>query len=383
MLLGKNIDGDTIKSLIDGKVRESEYLEFKRETYGDADADKDGFLKSISAFANTLGGHLIIGMDKKKGIASSLEPISGNIDDELQRLENIVRTGIEPTILGLRMESIDIDNKNIIVIHIPRSFNPPHRVSYNGSNKYYGRHSSGAHELSLETLRQAFGMQRSIEERAKSFIGQRFLSIQDNDGIMPISEKRGVLVMHLVPLPNFGAGHRIEATALQAQHQNLCLIHKPMDLSWKINLEGCCIYDAGGDGAGYTQIFHNGVIEATTTELFRYDSRIPLFGGSQHLHRCLIKAINNYMRGLRSLEVAPPILLQISMMGVKDLNLGLTTSYYGSRLPYERDVLHLPPFVIDNFLKDKGYQSVIAEQMHFFWNALSLLKLALTNTTNR
>ena len=386
MLLGKNIDeidGDTIKSLIDGGASESVHLEFKRDTYGKDDKSKREFLKDISAFANTLGGHLIIGIDENDGVATSVKSISENVGKELDRLESMVLTGIEPTIAGLCMTRIDIDDKNIIIIYVPRSFNPPHRVIYKGINRYYGRKSAIVHQLSLEELRQAFGEQRSIEERAKSFIGQRFLSIQANDGIMPLSEENGALVMHLVPLSNFGAGHRIEATALHAQHQNLRLIHDLIGLSpRKINLEGCCIYDGGGGGAGYTQIFHNGVIEATTTRLFGPLGSHKFIFGSHQLPVCLIRATNNYMKGLRALEIAPPILLQISMMGVKGLNVGLDSLRFFRPPPYDRDVMHLPPSIISEFRDDKGYQSVIAEQMHFLWNAFDFARCDLFNENN-
>jgi len=132
MLLGKNfddIDGATIRALIHTGASESVHLEFKRGSYGNADADKKELLKDITAFTNTLGGHLIIGIDEADGTASALVPLSGiDVDQELQRLENITRSGIEPTIVGLRMKRIDVDSGSVIVIHVPRSFDPPHRV---------------------------------------------------------------------------------------------------------------------------------------------------------------------------------------------------------------------------------------------------------------
>ena len=184
--------------------------------------------------------------------------------------------------------------------------------------------------------------------------------------------------MHLAPLQNFGAERRIEATALQAQHKNLCLIHNPRDLSREINSDGCCIYDASGGGAGYTQIFRNGVIEATTTSLF--GSPYGLIFGSRELPVCLIEAINNYMKRLRALEVTPPILLQISMMGIKGIKMGIELDNpYHAPPPYERDVLHLPSSVITEFRADEDYQSVIAEQMHFLWNAFGFERCDLFN----
>ena len=384
MLLGKNfdeIDSDTIKSLIDGGASESVHLEFKRETYGNADADKKEFLKDITAFANTLGGHLIIGIDENDGVATSAKPISGNIDDELQRLENMARTGIEPTITGLRIKRID--NENIIVIHVPRSFNPPHRVIYKGINRYYGRKSAIVHQLSLEELRQAFGEQRSIEERAKSFIGQRFLSIQANDGIMPLAAENGALVMHLVPLPNFGAERRIDIVKIEELHEKYFnTITSSPPSYFGINLDGYyayCPYQSN-PCKEYTQVFRNGVIEAINAgRLFGHDENFGHFLAGKGLCERLITALNIYMEGLRILEITPPILLQISMMGVKGIRM---TMKQHACSPYERDVLHLPPSVIPEFSKYKDYRSVIAEQMHFLWNAFGVARCDFFNENN-
>ena len=381
MLLGKNfdaIDGDTIKSLIDEKVHEKVNLEFKRDTYGKNDKGKGEFLKDISAFANTLGGYLIIGVDENDGVAASVKPISGNIDDELQRLENMARTGIEPTITGLRMKRID--NENIIVIHVPRSFNPPHRVILNRSNRYYGRNSSGVYELSLEELRGLFGEQRSIEERAKAFIGQRFLSIQANDGMIPLPTLLPLLVMHLVPLPDFGAGRQVEVNkimntieVLELQYsQTIYFVNAGYPKSI-INLDGYCFYNGEAICRGYTQIFRNGAIEATDASLFGH---IKMPGNLFLANRCpdeLTEILKNYMVLLRALEVTPPILLQISMMSVKGIKMETKfRSTLDKPIIYNRDVLHLPPSVITEFRDDENYQSVMAKQMHFLWNAFGL-----------
>ncbi len=392
MLLGKNIDGDTIKSLIDGKVRESVHLEFKRETYGNTDADKKEFLKDISAFANTLGGHLIIGIGENEGGAASVEPILESVDKESDRLQNMARTGIEPPILGLDIKPIDIDDKNIIIIHVPRSFNPPHRVIYKGSNRYYGRNSSSVHQLSLEELRQAFGERRSIEERAKSFVGQRFLSIQANDGIMPLPEKNGTLVMHLVPLLNFGMERRIDVVKIKELQEAKSYFNRIESPGWgsqRINLEGYCIYHSDTPCQAYTQIFHNGVVEATSTSLFkRYIHPAPTrrdrsnwrFFSGYDLPLSLIEAINDYMQGLHALEIMPPILLQISMMGIKGIEMGIKLDDpYHVPPSYERDVLHLPSSVITEFRADEDYESVMAEQMHFLWNAFGFERCNLFN----
>lgn len=374
MLLGKNFDdinSDTIQSLIDASATESVHLDFKRESFGNADADKKEYLKDISSFANTLGGHLLIGVEEKEGVASRIRPLDDiDVDSELLRLENIARTAIEPAIVGVRMKRVDVDGGSVIVIHVPRSYNPPHRVIYKNSNRYYARHSAGAHELSLEELRMLFGQQRSVEERTKTFVGERFLRIQGNDGAMPIPVSEGVLVMHLVPIPDFGTNRRIEIQSLKEQYRSFEPIGAT-GFNRRINLDGLCVFRSGPVCHGYTQVFRDGSVEATSASMF-VEREGRRFFPSLHFPLKLIEALSHYMKGLRMLEASPPIMLQISAIDVRDVEIGLDVFLLSENPPpFDRDILHLPPSLITEYRDDGNYAPIIAEQMDFLWNAFN------------
>lgn len=372
MLLGRNlddIDAATIQSLIDVGATESVHLEFKSASYGNADADKKELLKDVSAFANTLGGHIVIGVDETDGVATVLTPLARNsVDGEILRLENIARAGIEPTIVGLRMRRMDVGDGSVIVIHVPSSFKPPHRVIYKNSNRYYARNSAGIHELSLEELRVLFGERRSIEERAEAFIRKRFLQVQGNDGAIQIPVSLGVLVMHLVPLPDFGAERRIEIPTLAAQQEHFLPIGDTA-FTPRVNLDGYCVYRPGATCHGYTQIFRDGSVEATSCSMFRQRPNGHRYFPSVALPDKLRSALNNYMRGLRAMEVSPPILLQISAMEINGVRMSLNPVHFDEPPPYDREDIHLPSTIITEYDDTGNYEPVIAEQMDFLWNA--------------
>ena len=65
----ESIDQSDLQALISAEKAESRDLEYKREFPGKADGDKIPFLAQISAFANTVGGRLLIGMEAEKGVA--------------------------------------------------------------------------------------------------------------------------------------------------------------------------------------------------------------------------------------------------------------------------------------------------------------------------
>ncbi len=371
MLLGANFDdisAETIQSLIDAGATETVHLDFKRDSYGNSDNDKKELLKDISAFANTLGGHILIGVDEEDGAASRIRPLVAiDVDQELLRLESITRTGIEPAIVGLRMKRINVDGGAVIVIHVPHSFSPPHRVIFRNSNRYYARNSAGTHELSLEELRLLFGQQRSIEQRAGAYLRERLLRLQGNDGEMPLPTLDGLLVMQLVPLPDFGAERRIEISTLQGQQQ----LFRPMGamgFSSRVNLDGFCVYRGGEVCHGYTQIMRDGSVEAVSADMFSQPDGgrvVPSLG----LPQVLIETLSHYMNGLRALESSPPVLLQISATNVNGIRMAVDPARVMFQPPpYNREVLHLPPTMITEYQGDGGYEPVIAEQMNFLWN---------------
>ncbi|MFD2270088.1 helix-turn-helix domain-containing protein [Undibacterium arcticum] len=55
-----------LAELIVGQVPEGLRIDYKRDLYGNSDADKREVLKDISGFANAFGGHLIVGMEEQK-----------------------------------------------------------------------------------------------------------------------------------------------------------------------------------------------------------------------------------------------------------------------------------------------------------------------------
>jgi predicted HTH transcriptional regulator len=140
-------------------VPEGVFLEYKRTTYGNGDAEVKEYLKDVSSFANTYGGDLVIGIEEEEeGVAKKVVGLFGvDPDKELQRLESLTRDGIEPRIVGIRMKSVSVTGGGVVfIIRVPKSWNPPHRVNARNTNRIYARNSAGAYELSIEELRVLF-----------------------------------------------------------------------------------------------------------------------------------------------------------------------------------------------------------------------------------
>ncbi|MSP95701.1 MAG: ATP-binding protein [Betaproteobacteria bacterium] len=115
-------EGD-LQELIASQVPEGLRVEYKRDQYGNTDAEKREVLKDVSAFANAHGGHLLIGIEARDAIPVALPGLAGlNADDAILRMEQLIRSGIEPRILGVRSKAVRLETGNtILVFRIPHS----------------------------------------------------------------------------------------------------------------------------------------------------------------------------------------------------------------------------------------------------------------------
>ncbi len=92
-------------------------LEFKRSI------DSPGRIaKTLAAFANTAGGTLVVGVNDDRtvrGIVSEKE--------EVQKLESASEFWVEPPLL-LRYETVETDERKVLIFKIEESANKPHRA---------------------------------------------------------------------------------------------------------------------------------------------------------------------------------------------------------------------------------------------------------------
>jgi len=110
------------------KEQESENLEFKNNW-------RDEYLKTLSAFANSKGGRLILGRDDKRNIIG--------VDNWRKLLEDIPSKSREKLGLTPSVKCTEISGRKIIIVKIKSSQIP---ISYNG--KYYRRNGSTTVEIS-------------------------------------------------------------------------------------------------------------------------------------------------------------------------------------------------------------------------------------------
>jgi hypothetical protein len=365
---------------IQAGIPEGILVDYKESLYGGSDADVKEFLKDVSSFANTAGGHLFTGVKEDEGLPTEPSPLAINPDEQLQRLENLVRDGIEPRIVGLRMKAIQMtDGGHVILLRVPKSFNPPHRVSARNTNRIYGRNSAGAYEYSIDELRVVFTSAANALDRVRAFRFERLAKVDSGDGVASLANKSGRLVLHLVPISSFGVSGQIDLGRARALQEFLRPMNA-MGYTPQINFDGLAnlSFDSDRKCRSYTQIFRTGAIEAVVVpivKLFEGQPVIPAKAFGDYV----FEVLPMYLKALQQLDVPPPIVFMLSLQGIRGARLGVSIHSLSHRTTIDRAVLELPEIMIEQYSAFPDYQRAVRPAFDTLWNAGGLAQSSFFN----
>lgn len=360
-----------LKELVEGQVPEGLRLDFKLIAYGKADPDKREFLKDFSALANSHGGHLVLGVEENGGVATNIVGLANvDPDAEILRMEQISRSGLEPSVSGVRMKAVLLESgRHVIIIRIPKSWNPPHRVIAQGVNRFYARHSAGVHEPSVEELRTLFVQSASALEQARRFRAERLQFIRTGPPKLRPLVGKGRLFLHIIPVAAFSGMIHLDVEVVNNRGD----MFRPIgSYGWnpRFNYYGFINERGGDENHGYTQIFRNGILEATKAEIVQeFDGRRCISGMS--LETDIFQALSTYIIGLRDIGVPPPLIIMFTFDGVLGANYVVYDHFsrgYGPPLP--EDFLTLPECVLENYGTEVDHHRAVRPAFDALWNAI-------------
>lgn len=346
------------------------HLEFKRQSYGASDSDKRELLKDVSAFANSHGGHIVIGVEETKGVATAVPGIQPeNVDAEVARLGQIVRAGLDPESYGVMLHIVRMQGgASAIIIRIPRSWRAPHRVSAQSSNRFWIRNSSGCHEASMDELRVLFGQSANFLDGARKFRNERVKQILGANGSRPLVAG-GRLIFHVVPQSALLSSDALDVRVIYKNHSAFAPIGSS-GMSPRFNFDGVINERGGEQNHGYTQIFRNGSVEATKAGILRTGQRglgIPGQGLEQHF----FDRYESYLNGLRALGVQPPLVLMVTLEGVRGARYFVADSMFDDEhTPIDSDTLFLPDCLLTEYGSTMVYHQAIRPAFDALWNAV-------------
>jgi Putative DNA-binding domain len=343
-----------IERLVAEGTTEGRTIEFKRDLPGMKDSERKEFLADVSSFANAAGGDLIYGVEEKNGTAvRAAGLVIANIDAEVLRLDQMIRTGISPRLVGCQVQSVPgLPNGPAIVVRVPRSWQGPHIVSFQQDFRFYSRSTNGKFRMDASDVRDAVLNAGTIEDRIRVFRFDRLARIVAAETPVPLAGTK-LICIHVIPFEALGGSHSIDLRLASEQASLLRPFYSDGYSDARFNIDGLYTFasaDGGHTSGGYVQCFRNGILEAVDVWMIpslsdKHPDAIPSLAFPQHLFAFVERAL----RLLAVLDVVPPIAMLVSVLGSKGIVLGVnnTMSAFRSPLrPLDRDVLLLPDVVV-------------------------------------
>jgi Schlafen, AlbA_2 len=330
-----------LDALIDAKVKENRFIEYKRELPATKDSDKD-LLADVSAFANSSGGTILYGIEEDQG-----EPIActgiGSIDAQktIERLSNIIGNSLDPPLRGFNFDVIErADGQRVLVLQINQSPSAPHMLN-KGSPKFYSRGVAGNVPMGSYEIRDAFLAAEGISEKVRSFVQQRCRRIESREIDFPLSGP-GQAVLHIIPIEAFSRPRTVSMTDLQAVKKEFVPAVIGQGYGHRYCLDGIAAASWLSEEKilSYALLFRNGCVEATCScrhaDIFQERKVIERFVGAN--------AAPKYEAILRTLGFTTPFFVSLTILGCKGtlvdidplINFGLDVR------PIDTDFLALP-----------------------------------------
>lgn len=377
-MIGKEltkITEDDLQSLVDNVVLEDKTIEYKASLPGNSDVDKKEFLADVSSFANASGGDIIFGIseDPVTREPKILEGIEiNNIDQAINRLDQIIREGIEPRIPSVNIRSVGLTNgRKVIIIRLGKSWLSPHRVKFGGHDKFYARSSNGKHPMDVGELRIAFTLSETIAERIRRFREERIARLYANETPVPFYGGAKI-VLHIVPFISFTPGQRFDIGGVVSSPSTRPEPMRSGGYNSTYTLEGFITYSSTtiqGESKAYSyaHLYRNGTIEYVESSMFREDSKhkIP----SVPMERLVIETVVRSIAVLATMDAPPPFFVFLTLVGIRGYGLEVPRENFyvdGNPHPIDTDVLFLPEAVVE---KNRDVPKDIKHTIDAVWNA--------------
>jgi hypothetical protein len=281
-------------------------------------------------------------------------------------LEKKIRDSIKPQ---LRTDLIVVEgfnNSYVIVLRIPQSISAPHMVAYQNTSRFYSRNSTGKYQLDVEGIKSAFIASEALSERIKRFREQRLAQIIEGKTLV-LQEEGARLVVHLIPLAAFHHTPRPEIVFPGEVEEKIQNAERGSE--FRYNLDGYLAYRLGEKDKNrtYLQVFRRGEMEYVDCNILGEKEHKTIPGRA--FEEDTIAKVAQYLKLMKGLGVETPILIMISLLGVKDWRLGypVMRSFRNSPRSIDRDALIIPYIRIEDY--DKEASHILKPVFDTIWQA--------------
>src|SRR5260370_3694929 len=381
------IDESDLKTLVDNQVPEGKTIEYKSILPGNADGAKKKFLADVSSFANAAGGDLLFGIEEQAGIPKTLTGIQiKDVDAQKLRLEDMLRTGIDPRLPRVDIHPIALASKPshyVLILRVQKSWFLLHRVIFNEHGHFYSRHSAGKYRLDVTELRTAFELLVTTAERIRESRAERLSRIGAGEETpVLLDEQIPKLILHIIPSSAFNPLVSVDMKVFNDNSQwdlmrPLVAFDGQPTTSLRFNLDGIArsaqwTRNAAAPvpiAAGYVQVFRNGIIEIVDVTILGVSGDKKQFLGEIFELR-LLQAVEKHIELQQFLGIEPPVFIMVSLLGVRGYKINRGNSPSNCTEEIDRMNLIIPEVIIYTF--DGGNDHITEVMRPVFdttWNA--------------
>ena len=358
----QKITSEDIKRLVDEVVPESHTLDYKEALPNESPKSELDFLIDVVSFANASGGDLVFGIKEKReeGKPTALPEtfvrlkMRGTLDETKRRLESLIRSGVSPT-LAIKINHFNnLPAGPVVVVRIPGNWAAPHMLTCYGKDflrsQFYQRHNGGNHPMDIGEIRAAFTVSESRISKIRAFRAERLSEMQSPNETSPSVEGQGARrAVHIVPINVVDPSLSLDISKLENRTwgPSPAFIGSPRWRSSHFNFEGYLIQDFNSSTHkpfGYVQIFRTGAIES-----LKIISDYEYIDNDFEINT--IRQVKDLLKILMDLEVASPVFIMVSLLGVRNYPVILPRNahYSGHHNRLNRELLTLPECMLEDF----------------------------------
>lgn len=357
------IDASIFENLCRDSISESQTLELKESLPDRNDRGKSELAKDVVALANAEGGDIVFGIREAGGAAAEIAPIAEeSADDACRRLGQVLDSGVEPRLHGLKFRAVDVSNGYVLVIRVPSSTSAPHRVIVNNASRFVIRENNYCRDMTYLELGKAFGTYDRFRATADKFRESAVRRVMARTTWRPLPAGPASVVQ-VVP---FGSPSESAKFDIAIAYDNFSMF---MGDDWSgasriYNLDGVAVYHGGRDDVayGYNQIYRDGRMEGFSFAGRSFDEKkiIPSLGVARHIK----STMNQFLSGLKAQGVEGRCAVLVSLIGVDGYELGLDSNFYFRQSPRsDRDILLFPDVILESLNDiseiDKAQRSIL------------------------
>jgi hypothetical protein len=241
---------------------------------------------------------------------------------------------------------------NILIIRVPRSYNPPHRIIRAGSNRFWARSAAGKYEPDVNELRLLFNAAPQLADRIRNFRLDRIAKIVAGQAPVHLLNP-SCLVLHIVPLSAFDVTAALPLDEIKGNYRTFVPIGSPTANGARINLDGILkISNADSQATqhrAYVQLYRNGIIETVDSSVVAAVSGTPIIS---RLDDILIYEVIWSLNDLATVGIEPPYTVLVSLVGTAGARINFARVqdyawYDNLSAPLDRDQYHFDEVIVE------------------------------------